>query len=361
MIVLVRVLLLVRVEVIVDVDAIDVVPLDHVEDDRERVVLHVAGASGSSSGACRRAWRGPGRRLVMWSSVAGDLARRRAGAVRVEPGVQFQPAGVGLGHGEGERVVARATSPSSPVRNSLHGSSFDSYRASAIGRTWKTTALSFSSTHLSRMAMSSAFCLSAGRPGLRRPVDVGDGGDPDAAELALQRRRVVGGDADGADGGEQSRGTRRARGEPVAEHGRTFFQDGDDGEADWIAAPRRQPHGAFGRLGDDGRPGRRGRPRSARAARKRSRYAAEETSSPPASATGNAAPKSERAGGGGRGRGEFGGGGANDLAGDRRRRPSAASSTTGASAASAARSPPRYTRRSVPRAASGRTRPGSGR
>ena len=77
---------------------------------------------------------------VPWRDRRGQIAG--ADAKRIEPGVQFQPAFVRLGDGQGQRIVkGDGAWPILPVNHSDHGSSFESYSASQLERTWKMTAL----------------------------------------------------------------------------------------------------------------------------------------------------------------------------------------------------------------------------
>ena len=103
----------VRVEVVVDVDAIHVVPADHVADDLDEAV-----------GGHRLTGIEPEKLPVaphgVWHRDAGVRRSHGPGsigmadAVGIEPAMEFEPAGVRLRDGEGERVVGR-------VRRLAHG------------------------------------------------------------------------------------------------------------------------------------------------------------------------------------------------------------------------------------------------
>ena len=97
--------LLVRIEVVVDVQRVDVVAPHDVEHDARRAIAH-----------SRIAGIHPQIRPVLAHELrigAADVVRRRrprhrvAGAIRIDPRVQLEPALVRLGDREGERIVVR--------------------------------------------------------------------------------------------------------------------------------------------------------------------------------------------------------------------------------------------------------------
>ena len=85
--------------------------------------------------------------------------------------MQFQPALVRLGDGEGERIVKRLRRAAlAPVRYSDHGSRGEAYSASHAGRTWKITALKFNCRRAVEQRDQFGLLLRDGEAGLGRPV-----------------------------------------------------------------------------------------------------------------------------------------------------------------------------------------------
>ncbi len=183
----------VRVEVVVEVDPVDVVAADDVEDHVERVVGGV-GLAGVEPHvvAVGPDEVGPLARDV--GHVAGAVAGRVPGAVRVDPRVELEPARVRLVNGELERVVPRIRRASLAAGQVL-GPRLLGRKVEGVGG---GADLEHDSVEAQRLGPVEerdqlGLLLGRGEAAVARPVDVGDGGDPGRAELAgrpRQRRRV---------------------------------------------------------------------------------------------------------------------------------------------------------------------------
>ena len=110
-----RVALAVRIEIVVDVDGIDVIPLHDVEHDlhgapphRRLARIHPEIVTVSPDEQRLRAADMGARRIAERARITS--------AIRIEPGVQLDAAPVRLGDGEGERIPRRLGSASLPAR-----------------------------------------------------------------------------------------------------------------------------------------------------------------------------------------------------------------------------------------------------
>ncbi len=197
----------VRVEVVVEVHAVDVVVLDAVQDRGRDVLLGLGQARVEVQLAAVR----PHPLRVLPRRVLGhELGRVRLHrhAVRVVPGVDLEVALVALLDDEPERVVARvlALDAREVLRPRLVRARPERVRRRAhLDEHGVETEVARDVEPVQQLGL-----LLLGRePGRRRPVDVDDARDPHRAQLALAGRR-----------GRAARGERRAAGRGEGRRGR---------------------------------------------------------------------------------------------------------------------------------------------
>lgn len=178
----------VRVEVIVHVHAVDVVAPHHVAHGRDQLALRVGFTRIEPQLRAVRAHElGPPRR---------DMRRRQRGdrggvprAERIEPGVQLQPARVGRGDRERQRVVRIPRRLSRCAGEVLRPWSVVC-RIDRIGRGAHLQEDRVQSQRLRAIEDADQLRLlfRGGEIAPRRPVDVAHGGDPHPANLARRHR-----------------------------------------------------------------------------------------------------------------------------------------------------------------------------
>ena len=173
----------VGVEVVVDVDAVDVVAFGDVNHDLDGAVLNRFVRGVEPELAARRH-----EVLRMGFADVGGSSRDfliGAGAVGVEPGVNFKAAFVGFPDREVERVVAvgggAALLAGEPV-----GPGFDAGVVKGVGGGADLKDDGVHPELLGKVEEGNHFgaLLGGGEPGAGGPVDVPDGGDPGGAEFA---------------------------------------------------------------------------------------------------------------------------------------------------------------------------------
>ncbi len=182
------------IKIIVDVNAIDIVTAQHVEHDVERVPLH-AGIGRILPEVLAVAPHPFGTRHADMIGRGGGFRARDPRAKRIEPGVQLQSAPVGLRHGEGQRIVEGRGSRAHRAGEIL-GPRFEVRRVQGVARR----------AHLQNDRVEPepggviedfeklGLLLGHGQSGPGGPVDVGFGGNPNAAKFTGHgRRSVVGG------------------------------------------------------------------------------------------------------------------------------------------------------------------------
>ena len=213
---------LVGVEVIVEVDAVDVVAAEDVEDDAEGVFGGVVFAGVEPelfAVGADEAWLGAA------DMVGGDFRFGGivAGAEGVEPGVEFQAAGVGLGDGKSKRIE-RGFGRFAHLPGEVFGPGFVGRGVEGIaGRPdLEDDGVEMEGGGAVEYGDEGLLLFGDREAGFGGPVDVGDGGDPGAAEFAREAGgidvggRVVFGSGDGVEEGKK-----KQAGEAAAGAGRT--------------------------------------------------------------------------------------------------------------------------------------------
>ena len=177
----------VRIEIVVDVDGVDVVAAQHVDHDREHVLGggRLAGVDPVQVAiAPHQFW--PREREVR--RRIGRRGRRRARAIRVEPGVQFEPARMGLGDPARQRVPAGIGALGA---SQVLGPRFQRRGVDRVGARPHLQDHGVEADGLRLVEQRDHFGLLLGRRQTlaTRPVDVGHRRDPGGTKLARRGRR----------------------------------------------------------------------------------------------------------------------------------------------------------------------------
>lgn len=170
------------VEIVIQMDPIDVVSFDHIENDLDGMV---PGIGLTRIEPLIRPHRLDEMRGFLGDMVVGGGAfSLHAGAERIEPGMQFQAAGMSFAHGELQGIPrwmgGLALSACEKLRPRLVGRFIERV---ASGADLEEDRVEMES--LGRIEQRSEFglLLGGGKPGTAGPVDILDRGYPGGAEL----------------------------------------------------------------------------------------------------------------------------------------------------------------------------------
>ena len=186
----------IRIKIVVDVHAIEVVAANHIRDDVERA----ADREGLGrvhpellTVGFHRLGMGP-RDMIRRE---GRTGARVAGAVGVEPRVEFEPAAVCLGDPELQRIVKRRRWPAL-FAGQIFRPRLQRRRVERVGRRphLEDDRVELKCARAVEDREGLRALLLGGQAGFARPVDVGDRGDPRRAEFARCRRRLAGATAE---------------------------------------------------------------------------------------------------------------------------------------------------------------------